>query len=357
MTRPRNPTSVEEITTGWLAAALGDALGGPIVDSRIIAVMHGTATKIHLEVQYNKSGQTLTETIWAKTGLEKHSHSIGQESVYAGEVYYYQNLAGKFPIRTPHCHYAHVESDTGRSIMLLADLLKIGAKFWDPTVPASVAQVSRGLESIAAWQAASWMHPILLEDSYLMGGGALRAGNIDGWVFDPKNWEEQSARPRFRSLAPALRDREAWRAAHMKLLDDWWTREPLCLSHGDCHVGQAWSAPDGSVSMLDWQCSMAASWLHDFANFTVSSLSPADRRNVEGDLLKTHMQQLRDLGAENVPDMDRAWDCYRAGALYGAAWALCKVEMQSEENCTEIAARHMAAVDDLKSVDVIYGRA
>jgi aminoglycoside phosphotransferase (APT) family kinase protein len=151
-----------------------------------------------------------------------------------------------------------------------------------------------------------------------------------------------------------LRDARVWRSAYQALRSRWWKAGPYCLSHGDAHVGQSYRLPDGQVRLLDWQCVMATSWGHDFANFLVSALSPQDRRQAEGDLLKAHLEALREHGVE-PPDFDTAWAIYRACAFYGTCWALCKVEMQSEENCTAIAERHLAAAADLGSLDLLEG--
>ena len=83
-------------------------------------------------------------------------------------------------------------------------------------------------------------------------------------------------------------------------------------------------------------------------------MSPADRRECEGDLLKAHLALLHDRGVA-VPDLDTAWKFYKACVFYGAAWALCKVEMQSEEICSAVSARHMTAVADLNSLEVLEG--
>jgi Phosphotransferase enzyme family len=237
-------------------------------------------------------------------------------------------------------------------VIIMADLTPLGAVFSEPVDALKPDLAAKALAMIGRYQAESWMNPLIRDDAYLQSGGALSVGDMAGWMFSPENWAEQSARPRFKAVPPLLRDPARWRKAHQALIDNWWHKGPYCLSHGDAHVGQSYSLPDGQVRLLDWQCVMAASWGHDFANFLVSALEPDDRRQCEGDLLKAHLEILRDHGVA-APDMDTAWRIYRACAFYGAAWALCKVEMQSEENCTAIAARHHAAVADLKSLEVL----
>lgn len=352
MSRPLNPQSVEDLTTAWFDAALSERYGR-VVGSRVLQVMHGTATKIQVALELKQAdGSVASRTVWVKTGLEAHSHSIGQESVYAGEVYYYQHLDGHFPTYTPEILYSHFEPDTDTSVLVMEDLLARGVVFSDATVALSPETVDKGLTTIAGYQAASWNHPLVLGDKHLMSGGVLCSGRIEDWMFDPANWAEKSGRPRFKAVPPALRDVEVWSKAHSRVLRTWWKVGPRVLAHGDAHIGQTYLTPEGQVRFLDWQCCMAASWAADFAYFLTTSLDPADRRATEGDLLKAHLKRLADAG-KPVPDFDSAWAMYRACALYGGSWALCKVEMQSEDNCTAIAARTMAAVVDLKSLEAV----
>jgi hypothetical protein len=101
--QPENPQSVDELTTAWFDAALRDRFG-PVVDSTVLKVLHGTATKIYVALRFKQAdGSSADGKVWVKTGLEAHSHSIGQETVYAGEVYYYTKLAGRFSTCTPEC--------------------------------------------------------------------------------------------------------------------------------------------------------------------------------------------------------------------------------------------------------------
>src|SRR5581483_623076 len=164
---PRNPEKVEDLTTPWFQAALGDRYGA-VVRSEILQVMHGTATKIQVALSLRQAdGSILERTVWVKTGLEAHSHSIGQESVYAGEVYYYQTIAGRYPTYTPECLYACFEPDSERSVVVMADLLKLGMTFNEAVDALSPEAVDKGLTTISGYQAASWNEPFLMGDKHL----------------------------------------------------------------------------------------------------------------------------------------------------------------------------------------------
>lgn len=343
------PRQIGEVTTDWFRAALGE----PVDNSRILQVINGTATKLHVELSY--AGSRPTETVWVKTGFEEHSHRIGQESVYAGEIYYYQKLAGAYDTRTPDCLYAAHEPDTGNSVVVLRDLLDLGARFTDPVQGLTPEVTREGLRAIAAYQASSWMDSALAADDYLSGGGSWITGDVIGWLYSPDNWALQSTQPRFEALPRRLRDRSLLRDTHRTLQQEWWAANPFCLSHGDAHVGQTYVLPDGEVRFLDWQCVMKAHWAHDVSYFLISSLPIEDRRAHERELLRVYLADLAGRGVA-VPDFATAWEGYRANAFHGIGWALCKVEMQGEDICTAIAERFAAAVVDLDSVDAVHRR-
>lgn len=353
----RLPTNVEEITTAWLAEAFTDAGLGRVQDSRILKVMHGTATKIHIDVGFAAAnGVRERKTFWIKTGFENHSHDVGQETVYAGEVYYYSKLAGRWDTHSPKCHLARNESDTGNSFIIMDDLLVKQPRFFEPVEAVPVDLVKRAVATLARIHASSWMDPLLLSDPWLSSGGAWVQSNVIGWLYSDDNWRFMSNAPRFRVLPAVLRDRDLLRETHVELIHGW--REsamPYCVSHGDAHVGQGYVLPDGSVDFLDWQCVMKNSWANDVAYFVGSALTIEDRRAYEKDILAFYLSELTARGVA-VPSFADAFELYRVYAFHGIGWVCCKPEMQSEENCAAIAERFAAAVLDLDSIAAVRSR-
>lgn len=349
----RLPANVEEITTPWLGEALMGSGLGTVKASRILKVLHGTATKIHIEIE-TEAGRK--KTLWIKTGFEKHSHEVGQETVYAGEVYYYSKLAGRWDTRSPDCYFAQREGETGNSLIIMDDLLTRQPRFFEPVEPVPVGLVQQAVGTLARIHASSWMDPLLASDPWLASGGAWVRSNVIGWLYSDANWRIMSEAPRFRVLPSVLRDRDLLRETHIRLMGHW--RESAvsyCLSHGDAHMGQGYVLPDGSVELLDWQCVMKNSWANDVAYFVGSALSIEDRRAFEKDILKFYLAELAARGIR-APDFDEAFELYRAYAFHGIGWVCCKPEMQSEENCAAIAERSAAAVLDLGAIEAVRQR-
>jgi len=340
----RHPTRVEDFDVAWLSPIFPDIESAQVAD-----ILHGTATKICIELVRSIGGEQRDHRVWIKTGMEPHNADKRLDNVYAGEVLYYTRLADRYETRTPHCYYAATD-DEGRSVIVLDDLEAIGARFADPTEPASIDYAARALTSIARFHAASWGDPALAEIEWLRMGGSHRAYDFLSWLYDPNHWRDYCERPRFRHLPATLHKRDVMEGLHRRLQDVFWPAEPWALCHGDCHYGQTYELPGGEVRFLDWQGVQIAHWAHDLAYFLTGALSIEDRRSAEGDLLRHYLAALADFGVERPPNFPAAWKAYRANAFHGLGWVMCPVEMQSEENCSAFVERFAAAVTDLDTI-------
>jgi len=350
----RLPQNVDEITTAFIAHALAKAGLGAVKASKVLKVVHGTATKIHIEASLaDANGALTTRTFWIKTGFENHSHEIGQETVYAGEVYYYSKLAGRWDTSSPKCFFAEREADTGNSFIIMDDLLPLKPRFFEPVDAISTDLTKGAMKALARIHASSWMDPLLKSDPWLSSGGAWVQSNVIGWLYSDDNWAFMESQPRWSVLPAVLRDRDLLRETHMRLIHDWRGNvTPYCLSHGDAHVGQGYVLPDGEVRLLDWQCVTKNSWANDVAYFLGSALAIDDRRAYEKDVLDFYLRELSALGVA-APPMAEAFELYRAYAFHGIGWVCCRPEMQSEENCAAIAERFAAAVLDLDAIGAV----
>jgi hypothetical protein len=341
------PASPEEVTQEWLRGIFGD-----VQSARTLQVIHGTATKIHVELDLGAPGRTTTKRVWIKSGMEPHSSRDGLQAVYAGESLFYETIAGRYETRTPACHFAATDPQ-GHSLIVLDDLLEIGAKFVDIVSAGSPEFVARALEGIARYQAASWMAPELMESDWLKTGGSHFAYDLVGWLYTLERWAAYSKLARFERLAPQLRDPQKLAVAHRRVLEDYCRREPWALCHGDCHFGQAYILPNGEVRLLDWQAVQAAHWSHDVSYFMAGALSVDDRRRHERDLLNHYRSKLSEFGVGNPPTEEEAWLAYRTTVLHGIGWVMCPPEMQPEENCATMVERFSTAAVDLETLDAI----
>ena len=226
--------------------------------------------------------------------------------------------------------------------MLLEDLLARNVTFGSALRPIDPAIARRGLEMLARYHARWWNSPgpaILCPP-----GGMIIA---DDWLSE-SNFENLLQLPRFEYVPPELRDRERFRSA---LYSSWESNAqgPICLIHGDTHLGNWFFDVDGTPGLLDWQGDVRGCWAHDVTEFLLTALDIDERRNHQVPLLEFYLEQLRSHGVD-APSFDKAWKQYRRNTFWAAAGALCPVAMQPEAVCIAYTQRGMAAVMDLDAL-------
>jgi aminoglycoside phosphotransferase (APT) family kinase protein len=139
----------------------------------------------------------------------------------------------------------------------------------------------------------------------------------------------------------------------MSKLLDMTSRAPHCLIHFDPHLGNLSLNRDGQVVLVDWQFFRVGHWSHDVSYFISSALTPEHRRAWERDLLEYYLERLQAHGGR-APSFDDAWQYYVAGQLYGVfSWVCTQLEMQTLETIYTLLGRHLAAVADLGTLDLL----
>ncbi|MBN8845474.1 MAG: phosphotransferase [Sphingomonadales bacterium] len=342
------PGAVEEITADWLTATLGARYPGTVVTAvQHGTIIRGTATKVRLLLDYNEAGHQhrLPPTMWFKGGLEDHSLTDDMLIVYAGEAAFFNEVAATLEMDIPKAVVAAIDPTTNRSFLLLDDLLSRNASFGTALRPLSPADASVLVEELANLHAAYWLSPKLKTMGWLGGGGSLlQSCEI---LLSRETWERCIRLPRGEFVTPPFREFEKLRDPVLRALRTDVERAH-CFVHGDSHVGNTFTTPDGSAGFLDWQSTMHGFWAHDFSYFLVTSLSIEDRRHAERDLLDRYLTVLAQ--QEIRLDADEAWLEHRRHAMYSCSWAMCLPEWQREDICCAVAERAFAAVEDLQTL-------
>ena len=311
-------------------------------------VLHGTATKIRLLLTYNEAGHAhrLPPTLWAKCGFEAHSRHPHVADAARSEVVFYRQRASEGLANVPKYYFASTEDRSGTSFLLLEDLLARNATFGSvlrPIVDPQIAQ--RAVEMLARYHARWWNHPELASIGPRVGLIAP-----DDWIsITLDNFEHFMALPRFEYVPSKMRNVECFRSAVYGL---WESNAlgPHCLLHNDPHLGNCFFEIDGRPGFVDWQGDTRGCWAHDFSEFLLTALDIGNRRTFERPLLDFYLQQLRSCGVD-APSFDDAWRQYRRNTLWTAyASAVCPAAMQTEELCTLMTQRGMAAVQDLDAL-------
>lgn len=336
------------MTAEFVGEALDAAYPGAKVKSLTTGtVVHGTATKVRLMLDYDDVGHAygLPPTMWFKGGLEEHSQTSDMLQVYAGEAAFYSELADKIDVNIPRAFSAMLDDASGNSFVLIEDLLARNASFGNALVPLEIGPMADFVNEMAKLHSAFWRSPNLKELPWLQDGGSLLQSCEA--VITPDVWSRCCRLPRAEFVGKDFRDFKTFRAFVLNALRSD-VEQSICFVHGDCHIGNTFSDPTSGIGLLDWQSTMLGHWAHDLAYAIITSLTVENRRRYERQLIEQYVEKLDELGIELDPH--EAWLEYRRHTAYSCAWAICLPEWQPEEVCCAVAERAFAAADDLDSL-------
>lgn len=343
------PAELDEVTPAWLTGALAVSFPGAVVRRvTTIQVQQCFATNVRLRLEYEATDRRARppETVFLKAGFGRDLLSPVFASAYARETGFYRSIADLLVINRPACYFA-ASDESGRSVLLLEDLLARGATFGTPLAPMSPESAEAGLRQLAHLHAFWWESPELGRLAPYPGG--LRPVVLR--LFSGESWRRSIDRPSARWIPGRLRDAGAMRAA----VEAAWEhngRRPHCLLHGDPHVGNMFFDRDGDIGFIDWQAASRGSWAYDVTRFLVSGLDVADRRVHERTLLAGYLDALASLGVA-PPAWDAAWLEYRRNTVHGLRWVASPPGSYSEEYIGTYLRRFGTAVDDLDALSAL----
>ena len=346
--RISRPVELDGITSAWLTEAL--AVRHPGVEVRSVhvgTVIHGSATKVRLLLDYNEAGHRagLPPTLFLKGGFE--AHGLVSAAGYAGEVRFYREIAPQLPVNLPGCYFAGIDDESGQAILLLEDLLARNASFGRATESIGPDIAALTLTMLARLHALWWENDSKLPALRFSDGAAAADGLVQG-LLSEAHWEKSRSGAQAASVPQPLRDR----GAMIRLVKSLWdgdTKPPHCLLHGDAHLGNMFFERDGSPGFLDWQTTQRGTWAHEYTYFLVGALSIEDRRKHEHALLEHYLGELRGHGI-TAPSFDEAWLEYRKHTAHGVLWVVCPLEMQPIDIIEANVSRFTAAMTDLDAV-------
>jgi hypothetical protein len=318
---PRYPTTAAAVTSGWLEARLKAA--GAMGEGRIAALSFvpiGTGQvgdTARFSIGYDRAGAG-PETVAAKfASADGTSRSTAAMfGLYAREVHFYRELAGRIDVRTPRVYASELSPDGGTFILLFEDLGP--ARGGNQLDGCTVAEARLGVIQAAALHAPTWGKPEL--------GGAAWLQPVAGLVERLTELYPQAHaifRERYDGLlAPELMvvcDRFNTHSA------GYYRRDPAqrAVCHGDFRLdNMLFDARGGQdpIAVVDWQ---TAAWdcpLKDLGYFLGCGVGSTVRRPHEEDLIALYCDEMHRRGVPLTRQV--IWNRYRLGALHGVATAV-----------------------------------
>jgi hypothetical protein len=343
MTVMRRP---EDVTPEWLA----DVLGFPVDGFTTQPVGTGQmADSVRFALQ--PGGQSVVLKFAAAddtsraTGLALRSYEI--------EVRFYREIVPTVGIRTPHCHYADIEPDTGWFTLVLEDMAP--AVQGDQLAGCTVDQAAIALEELAKLHAPRWGDPSLLDLEWFHKGEDAGAGTsmiVQGLYL--------GFRDRY---ADRLTDEQLDLSARLSAgLPHLFAQRsgPLTVTHGYYRLDNmlfGTSADGPPLAVVDWQTATTGPALTDASYFLGAGLLPDDRRAHERDLLREYHHALVAGGVEGY-DWDACWTDYRRFSFGGlvmaiAASMLVERTARGDDMFMAMATRHSEQILDLDATEFL----
>jgi len=343
------PKTPDDLNPGWVARALASSAGHDVVDSEVVEIQWGTATKVMLRVRYaDEPGPNAPpERLCVKGGLDERLEAFDTSECYRIEAAFFAELAPQIDAAIPRCWHAARNEHEG--VIVLDDLKAAGCTFGSPTEPWTPDLVAAALEVQARWHGPFWGTRPGTYDWLAVGSPSLRAASAV--LLSEEHWERT-----FNAAGAPARGREtADRKRVVRAIRKLWELDdsgPLTLAHGDAHLGNTYIDGRGRPGFLDWQCVCLGPALWDAAYFIVGALAIEDCRAHERSLLLHYLHALEASGGPRIGFED-AWRSYVHHTIHGFHWAVTPPVMQSPENVAAMAERYVAAVDDHDAVSAV----
>jgi hypothetical protein len=308
----------QALSPEWLTAALQQRFDG----IEILSVTSGPVVdRISTNARFTiECAGDLPDGLPTALCIKGYFNDIGRTArqIGAPEAYFYRNIAAGTGVRTLLSVYADIDPATHHGVIITEDVVPQGAMFLDGNSPYGIDRAAQSLTEFARLHAATWAKPVYADAEWL----APRLGrSLELWGTE-KTAEIITANvdgPNGAQTPHEIRDASKLLDAYRRLIDRSATQvatQSWCVIHGDAHVGNLFLDSGGNPSLVDWQLVQRGMWFLDVGYHIASTLTVAERRNAERDLLAHYLDALSSHGVD-APTWDTAWRGIASGMLHG----------------------------------------
>ncbi len=342
----------QELTAEWLADALGS---GPVEAFEVEPIGTGQMSesrRVRLRYRGAPAGPAGPASVVLKTAsADDTSRATGVGlGIYEREVRFYRELASRIRGPLARCHLARIDTGEGWFTLLLEDVAP--AVQGDQIAGCDVARARLAAHELAR------LHAPVFGDPQL---GATP------WLNQPSPLDQAV----LTQLYAAFRERHSERvsAEHLAVCSrfvaslDGWSAErtpPLGLVHGDYRLdNMLFGAGDGArpFVVVDWQTVGWGPVMTDLAYFLGGSLTVADRRAHERELVREYHDALLAHGVRGF-GFEECWHGYRRQSFLGLVMTIAPAMIvqrteRGDEMFLVTLARYAQQVLDLDALELL----
>lgn len=327
------------------AQSLSAIIGRRVTSVSVIGGDAGTSSRARLAL----TGGDVPASVFIKMPAETVATRLMGELGRLGqtEVLFYRELSPQLT-GVPTAYGSAFDPLTGRFVLVLEDLAVDSCEFPDTLHPLDKSQAGMIVELLARLHATFWER--------LPPKGSN--GPL-GWVYSASDDDTSLLTgPLLNTSVRRLAERTSIPVDDGRfIIDNYRTvakvidRHPNTVMHGDAHPGNVYFR-NGEAGLLDWQAVRRGHPGRELSYTLITSMTTADRKACERDLLTVYRQALAAAGGPEL-DPDELWLRYRQGSLYAYVASVITAGMggmQDERIALEGVQRAVAALADLETV-------
>lgn len=308
------PAGPAELTNEWLTKALRSS--GAIKDAAVKSVRIARASDANgrekgvvgvsclITLTYDIDEANAPQTLYIK--FSSPDDKINRAWLYQNEVRFYQKLASRSGLRTPHCYYSDINVETGEHILVMEHIHTI--ETGDHVTGYSPEEAVQAVRSIAKFHAMWWGNSELATFDWLTEDELGRT----------ENDFEEDWKPFVDYMGGQIPESFKTIGAHFgkNLIAAYklHSKSPRTLLHNDYHIENLLFKDDTSLVVIDWHIIMRGRGVWDVAYNLCLSLQPTDRQTSEMSLLQLYHDILLEHGVQNYT-FDDCFHDYRLAVL------------------------------------------
>jgi hypothetical protein len=313
------PSSLETaLSPEWVTSALQQRFSGVKVKRVIIGpVVDRISTNVRFSIE---CAEELPSELFPHLCLKGYFNPIGVTIPFVGEpeAMFYRDIASSTGVRTLNALYADVDPETRHGVFISEDVIARQGQFLDATSNYTPKQTAESLAELARLHANTWLSSQFARQSWL----EPRLGRaMDAWgperTLDVVRTNLTGVNGT--RMPEAVREADQLISSYRTLIGTMlneMSSAPWCVIHADTHVGNLFLDATGRPCLVDWQLVQRGPWYIDVGYHIASTLTVADRRNNERDLLAAYLDRLQSYGIV-TPSVDSALQLLSRGILHG----------------------------------------